>query len=198
MDEKTNRIKNKSEERFIIGYVWIYGLIVALILLFVDGFKIVLPVSFLLGVFTNLLGFTLTIKCVDKIQANKNLNPKAEFIKCNAKKMIIYALVLAIAGYSFSKRENETIYLNIFATFAGLFSVKMMIYFKEFIIDKIFKKKDDKKINDGNEEKIVNDEKQVNDLKMIEDKRKELKRLQEELNVLEESLKKGDSDNSDN
>lgn len=198
MDEKTNRIKNKSEERFIIGYVWIYGLIVALILLFVNGFKIVLPVSFLLGVFTNLLGFTLTIKCVDKIQANKNLNPKAEFIKCNAKKMIIYALVLAIAGYSFSKRENETIYLNIFATFAGLFSVKMMIYFKEFIIDKIFKKKDDKKINDGNEEKIVNDEKQVNDLKMIEDKRKELKRLQEELNVLEESLKKGDSDNSDN
>ena len=198
MDEKTNRIKNKSEERFIIGYVWIYGLIVALILLFVDGFKIVLPVSFLLGVFTNLLGFTLTIKCVDKIQANKNLNPKAEFIKCNAKKMIIYALVLAIAGYSFSKRENETIYLNIFATFAGLFSVKMMIYFKEFIIDKIFKKKDDKKINDGNEEKIANDEKQVNDLKMIEDKRKELKRLQEELNVLEESLKKGDSDNSDN
>ncbi len=198
MDEKTNRIKNKSEERFIIGYVWIYGLIVALILLFVDGFKIVLPVSFLLGVFTNLLGFTLTIKCVDKIQANKNLNPKAEFIKCNAKKMIIYALVLAIAGYSFSKRENETIYLNIFATFAGLFSVKMMIYFKEFIIDKIFTKKDDKKINDGNEEKIVNDEKQVNDLKMIEDKRKELKRLQEELNVLEESLKKGDSDNSDN
>lgn len=198
MDEKTNRIKNKSEERFIIGYVWIYGLIVALILLFVDGFKIVLPVSFLLGVFTNLLGFTLTIKCVDKIQANENLNPKAEFIKCNAKKMIIYALVLAIAGYSFSKRENETIYLNIFATFAGLFSVKMMIYFKEFIIDKIFKKKDDKKINDGNEEKIANDEKQVNDLKMIEDKRKELKRLQEELNVLEESLKKGDSDNSDN
>lgn len=198
MDEKTNRIKNKSEERFIIGYVWIYGLIVALILLFVDGFKIVLPVSFLLGVFTNLLGFTLTIKCVDKIQENENLNPKAEFIKCNAKKMIIYALVLAIAGYSFSKRENETIYLNIFATFAGLFSVKMMIYFKEFIIDKIFKKKDDKKISDGNEEKIVNDEKQVNDLKMIEDKRKELKRLQEELNVLEESLKKGDSDNSDN
>lgn len=198
MDEKTNRIKNKSEERFIIGYVWIYGLIVALILLFVDGFKIVLPVSFLLGVFTNLLGFTLTIKCVDKIQANKNLNPKAEFIKCNAKKMIIYALVLAIAGYSFSKRENETIYLNIFATFAGLFSVKMMIYFKEFIIDKIFKKKDDKKISEGNEEKITNDEKQVNDLKMIEDKRKELKRLQEELNVLEESLKKGDSDNSDN
>lgn len=198
MDEKTNNIKNKSEERFIIGYVWIYGLTVALILLFVDGFKIVLPISFLLGVFTNLLGFTLTIKCVDKVQANENLNTKVEFIKCNAKKMIIYALVLAIAGYSFSQRENEALYLNIFATFAGLLSVKMMIYFKEFIIDKFFKKNNSEK-NIYKETQIVNDDKKTNaDLEKIAAKRKELEKLQEELNVLEESLKKGDSDNNDN
>lgn len=198
MDEKTNNIKNKSEERFIIGYVWIYGLTVALILLFVDGFKIVLPISFLLGVFTNLLGFTLTIKCVDKVQANENLNKKVEFIKCNAKKMIIYALVLAIAGYSFSQRENEALYLNIFATFAGLLSVKIMIYFKEFIIDKFFKEKNSEK-NIYKETQIVNDDKKTNaELEKIAAKRKELEKLQEELNVLEESLKKGDSDNSDN
>ena len=96
----------------------------------VDKFKFVLPISFLLGVFTNLLCFTMTIKCVDKLASVDGLDTRKELIKVNGKKMLIYAAVLLVAGWSYSKRDGETIHLNIFATFAGLLSLKNLLLIK--------------------------------------------------------------------
>ena len=188
---------NKNVERYIIGYVWIYGLVVALILFLADGFKFVLPISFLLGLFTNLLCFTMTVKCVDKMAAMKEVNPRAELMKLNAKKMLIYAAVLIVAGYSYSKRDDETLYLNVFATFAGLLSVKLIIYFKEFVIDKIFKNNKGKDIDaiiteDG--KPLICDQEENNQI--LEEKKKELEKLQKEYEELEKKLNQKGDDNS--
>lgn len=188
---------NKNVERYIIGYVWIYGLVVALILFLADGFKFVLPISFLLGLFTNLLCFTMTVKCVDKMAAMKEVNPRAELMKLNAKKMLIYAAVLIVAGYSYSKRDGETLYLNVFATFAGLLSVKLIIYFKEFVIDKIFKNNKGKDIDaiiteDG--KPLICDQEENNQI--LEEKKKELEKLQKEYEELEKKLNQKGDDNS--
>lgn len=196
MSEKNN-LENKNVERYIIGYVWIYGLVVALILFFVDHFKFVLPVSFLLGVFTNLLCFTMTVKCVDKMAAMKEVNPRAELMKLNAKKMLIYAVVLLVAGWNYPKRDGETMYLNIFATFAGLLSVKIVIYFKEFVIDKIFKNNKGKDIDaiiteDG--KPLICDQEENNQI--LEEKKKELEKLQKEYEELEKKLNQKGDDNS--
>lgn len=186
------KVNKKNVERYIISYVWIYGLLVALIMFLVDNFKLVLPISFLLGVFTNLLGFTMTIKCVDKLATGKELSVQKELMKTNAKKMLIYAAVLVVAGWSFSKRDGEVLYLNIFATFAGLLSVKLMIYFKEFVIDKIFKNNKGKDVDsiiteDG--KPLIKDQEEI-DKELLEEKKKELERLQKEYFELEEKLKK--------
>ena len=189
MSDKKNDV-NRSVERYIIGYVWIYGLIIALILFIVDKFKFVLPISFLLGVFTNLLCFTMTIKCVDKLASVDGLDTRKELIKVNGKKMLIYAAVLLVAGWSYSKRDGETIHLNIFATFAGLLSVKLMIYFKEFVIDKIFKNNPGKDVDaiiteDG--KPLIKEQNEI-DAKELEEKKKELEKLQKEYLELENQI----------
>ena len=189
MSDKKNNV-NRSVERYIIGYVWIYGLFVALIMFLVDKFKLVLPISFLLGVFTSLLCFTMTIRCVDKLASIEGLDTRKELMKANGKKMLIYAAVLLVAGWSYSKRDGETIYLNIFATFAGLLSVKLMIYFKEFVIDKIFKNNPGKDVDaiiteDG--KPLIKEQNEI-DAKELEEKKKELEKLQKEYLELENKI----------
>lgn len=194
MDDKN--LEKRNVERYIIGYVWIYGIIVSLILWIVDGFKFVLPISFLLGVFSSLLAFTMTVKSVDKLSKTKELNVRSELMKTNAKKMLIYAAVLLVAGYSYSKRDGETLYLNIFATFAGLLSVKIMIYIKEFIIDKIFKNNPGKDIDviiteDG--KPLIKDEEEINK-EALEEKKKELEKIQKEYEELQKKINKEGDD----
>lgn len=186
MDENNKLINN--EERYIIKYVWIYAFVIALILFFISDFKLILSVSFLLGAFTSLLGFTLTIKCVDKLIAVKELNAKTELMKCNVKKILIYTVVLIIAAYSFSKHRDEKIYLNVFATFAGLLSVKIVILFKEFVIDKIIKKDKENVIK-----KQITEVNETKDNPELIGLKKEVERLQKEIAKLEEGDIKNDN-----
>lgn len=131
--------KNKQVERHIIGYVWIYAIIVIIILFFASGMKPVLPISFALGVATNLLCFTITIRAVDRIIEYDTEHARGILIRANIEKYLLYLVVLVVAGLSYKFQQDKKIHLDIIATACGFLSVRLMIYFKEFVIDKIFK-----------------------------------------------------------
>lgn len=135
-------IKKDTEnvERTIIVYVWIYAAIVAVALLLIT-FKWVLPLSFLLGVATNLLCFSMTIRTVDKIFKYEDEDKKRELIKNNIAKYLVYFVVLTLAGVSYYFSKDKPIHLDVIATACGFFSVKIMIYFKYFIFEPLFLKK---------------------------------------------------------
>ena len=139
--------KNKNVERHIIGYVWIYAIIVILVLFFASGMKFVLPISFALGTATSLLCFTITIRAVDRIIEYDTEHARAILIRANIEKYLLYLVVLVVAGLSYKFQPDKKIHLDIIATACGFFSVKLMIYFKEFVIDKIFKKNKGKDID---------------------------------------------------
>lgn len=136
------KIKKDKEnvERTIIFYVWIYAIFVAMVL-FLITFKWVLPLSFLLGVATNLLCFSMTIRTIDKIFKYEEEDKKRELIKNNVAKYLIYFVVLALAGVSYYFNKDRAIHLDVIATACGFFSVKLMIYFKYFIYEPLFMKK---------------------------------------------------------
>ncbi|MDD2492969.1 MAG: hypothetical protein PHY83_03410 [Bacilli bacterium] len=136
------KIKKDKEnvERTIIFYVWIYAIFVAVVL-FLITFKWVLPLSFLLGVATNLLCFSMTIRTIDKIFKYEEEDKKRELIKNNVAKYLIYFVVLALAGVSYYFNKDRVIHLDVIATACGFFSVKLMIYFKYFIYEPLFMKK---------------------------------------------------------
>ena len=131
--------KDKNVERHIIGYVWIYAIIVSLVLFFASGMKLVLPISFALGTATSLLCFTITIRAVDRIIDYDTEHARGILIKANIEKYLLYLVVLVVAGLSYKFQPDKKIHLDIIATACGFFSVRLMIYFKEFVIDKIFK-----------------------------------------------------------
>ena len=101
-------IKKDTEnvERTIIVYVWIYAAIVAVALLLIT-FKWVLPLSFLLGVATNLLCFSMTIRTVDKIFKYEDEDKKRELIKNNIAKYLVYFVVLTLAGVSYYYSKDK-------------------------------------------------------------------------------------------
>ena len=131
--------KNKNVERHIIGYVWIYAIIVILILFFASGMKPVLPISVALVTATSLLCFTITIRSVDRIIEYDTEHARGILIRANIEKYLLYLVVLVVAGLSYKFQQEKTVHLDIIATACGFFSVRLMIYFKEFVIDKIFK-----------------------------------------------------------
>ena len=131
--------KNKNVERHIILYVWIYGLLVTAILFFASGMKPVLPISFALGTATSLLCFTITIRAVDRIIEYDTEHARSILVRANIEKYFLYLVVLVVAGLSYKFQQEKTVHLDIIATACGFFSVRLMIYFKEFVIDKIFK-----------------------------------------------------------
>ncbi len=133
-------MEEKKIERGIIKYVYIYALIVALIIFFSFNFNIDYTVSFLLGVCTNLLCFTLTIKTIDKIVKYDDERKKSTLIKSNLRNYFVYLTILAVALVSQKYGDGNRIQLNIICTAIGFFSVKLMIYFKFLVVDKIFKK----------------------------------------------------------
>lgn len=131
--------KEKNVERYIIGYVWIYCIIVCLILFFASGMKPILPFSFALGTCTSLLCFTITIRAVDRIIEYDTEHARGIMIRANIEKYFLYLVILVVAGLSYKFQQDKKIHLDIIATASGFLSVKIMIYFKEFVIDKIFK-----------------------------------------------------------
>lgn len=141
---------NENVERTIILYVWIYAAVVALVLLLIT-FKWVLPLSFLLGVATNLLCFSMTVRTVDKIFKYDETDKKRELIKNNISKYLIYFVILALAGVSYYFHKDKPLHLDVIATACGFFSVKIMIYFKYFIYEPLFLKK--KKVSSQEEVK---------------------------------------------
>ena len=177
-------MKEPKIERTIIVYVWIYAIIVALSLFFIFSFDFIIPISFLLGTATSLLCFTMTIKTVDKVIKYDDERKKSAFVKNNIYKYLVYLAVLAVAGYSFYLHKNDpekTRYLNVFAVAAGFFSVKIMIYFKIFIIDKIFK---NKAKEDYKDEEVTEEE---------HEKLEEMRKKLDEEEKQKESLKEGDA-----
>lgn len=139
--------KNKNVERHIIGYVWIYAIIVIIVLFFASGMQFVLPISFALGTATSLLCFTITIRAVDRIIDCDTEHARGILIKANIEKYLLYLVVLVVAGLSYKFQPDKKIHLDIIATACGFLSVKLMIYFKEFVIDKIFKKNKGKDVD---------------------------------------------------
>lgn len=136
--------KEKQIERSIIFYAWGYALVGTIILLI--GSAIwnpdniwYLPISFILGVCTNLMCFTLNVKVVDFVLNNNIKNAKPIMIGVNLVKLLMYAIVLAISVLV----DN----LEIFSCFFGMLSVKLMIYFKSLVVDKIREKKKNKSSN---------------------------------------------------
>ena len=129
------RYHGKIEDH-IIPYVIGLTVIVCLILIFISKSY---AISFLIGTAVNILCFKMTIRTVDKIIWNQSISASKYYIINNISKMSIYLVVLIIAGLSTKFNGHKEIHLEIIPVAIGFFSVKFMIYFKYFVIDKIFK-----------------------------------------------------------
>ena len=194
-------MKEPKIEKIIIVYVWIYTLIVSLSLFFIFHFDYLMAISFALGSATSLLCFTMTVRVVDKALKYDDERKKSLFIKNNIYKYLVYLAVLAVSGYSYYLHKNDpekTRYLNVFAVAAGFFSVRIMIYFKMLIIDKIFKKKvandyHDEVVTEEEHEKLEQMRKELEEKERQEDNQKENKFEKKLQSMLE---KEGD-DNHD-
>ena len=124
-------------EDYIIPYVIYLTLFVSAILfIFVSKSY---AVSYIIGAITNIICFKLTIKTVDKIINNAYISASKNYVVNNLSKMGIYLIVLLIAGLSSKYHSNYEVHLEIIPVAIAFFSVKFMIYFKYFVIDKIFK-----------------------------------------------------------
>ncbi len=124
-------------EDYIIPYV-IYLTVVVCILLIIFISKSY-AISFLIGTAVNILCFKMTIKTVDKLINNKYLSATKSYVINNISKLTIYLIVLLLAGFSSKYHGDQEVHLEIIPVAIGFFSVKFMIYFKYFILDRLFK-----------------------------------------------------------
>lgn len=136
-------MKHQKIERQLIPIVWVYAIAVSVILVLITGTWSYV-IAFVLGVATNLLAFTATIKQVDALLNKKLARPKTTFVVLNLLKTILFIIIMVIVAMSYD-------YIHVFFTFFGLLSLKIVIYSKLLIIDKIFKK-----------EKIIEEEEVTN------------------------------------
>lgn len=123
-------------EEYVIPYTIGLTILVCIILMFISK---TYAISFLIGSATSILCFKMTIKTVDKIIWNPYLGAKKAYIINNISKLSIYLIVLVIAGLSTKFNGDKQIHLEIIPVAIGFFSIKFMIYFKYFVVDKIFK-----------------------------------------------------------
>lgn len=135
-----------SEERIleikIIKYTWLTGLAGSVVLFLVSAFKFILPISYFLGVMVGLMCFNLKRKTIDKGMKPENLKfLKKLLIRRRMMNTLIYMATLGISAYSQYYRGDRDLHLNVFATFAGLLTLKVVIYVKFLIVDKIKEKK---------------------------------------------------------
>lgn len=149
-----------SEERLleirIIKYTWLVGLAGSLILFLATAFKLILPISYFLGVMVGLMCFNLKRKTIDKGIKPENLHLlKKLLVRRRLMNTLIYMITLGISAYSQYYRGDRELHLNVFATFAGLLTLKAVIYVKFLIVDKIKEKK--KTLNKEEEGETPND-----------------------------------------
>lgn len=166
--------KEPKIERSITLIVWIYGIIVCGILALIS-LNWIWPISFFLGFVTSLMTFNMTVRTVDRVINDENARKQSTFVRNNLLKYLVYIVVLGIASYThYQHLHDETVtkYFNVFCVAGGLFSVKLMIYFKMFVLDKIFKKKAKE---DYASEKVTEEE----HLKLEEERRLEEEALKE-------------------
>ena len=133
-----NRYHGIDVERHIIKFTICYILVVsAIMFIFSKNYAL----SFIIGGCVNIFCFKLTVRTVDRVIGSKGLNARSALVKNNISKMSIYLLTLVISGISATKYNHLAVHLEIIPTAFAFLSVKIMIYFKYFIYDKIFKVK---------------------------------------------------------
>lgn len=134
--------EDKKLEVLVIRYTWITGIAVFIILFFATSFKFILPVSYLLGLMTGLMCFTLRIKTTDKAFLVEN-HPRMKrmLVRRTYINLFLYLIVLALAAFSQYYRGDRTLHLNVFAVFGGIMTLKVVIYFKAVVIDHILNKR---------------------------------------------------------
>ena len=130
---------NKKIEEYIIPFSFIATTIVCIVLIIFVSKSACL--SYLIGAITNVMCFKLTIKTVDNIISGKTALPRKAFAVNNCVKIGIYAIVLLVAALSQKFNSENEIHLEIIFVAVAFFQVKLVIYFKYFIFDKIFKVK---------------------------------------------------------
>ena len=123
-------------EDYIIPYVIYLTIFVSAILLIFVSKSYAL--SYIVGAITNIMCFKMTIKTVDRLINNSHLSATKNYVINNVSKMGIYLIVLVVAGLSSKFHGSSEIHLEIIPVAVAFFSVKFMIYFKYFVIDKVF------------------------------------------------------------
>src|SRR5690554_1468985 len=102
-------MKHQKIERQLIPIVWIYAIVVSFILVLITGTWSYV-IAFVLGVATNLLAFTATIKQVDALLNKKLARPKTTFVVLNLLKTILFIIIMVIVALSYD-------YIHVFFTF---------------------------------------------------------------------------------
>lgn len=133
-----NRYHGPNVESYIIKFTTIYITIITIILFFISKSY---ALSFLIGGAVNILCFKMTVRTVDRVVDSKGRNAKSALVKNNVSKLSIYMLVLVLCGINYSKYKEYEIHLEIIPAAIAFLSVKIIIYFKYFVYDKVFKVK---------------------------------------------------------
>ena len=127
---------NRNIEYYIIKYTLVYVLFITLLLLFVVNKSWAL--SFLLGGIVNIFCFKKTVKAVDRVIGNNGYNARRILVSSNVTKLSIYTICLILAGLSYKYHNDYPIHLEIIPMAIAFLSVKLVIYFKQFVLDRIF------------------------------------------------------------
>lgn len=127
---------NRNIEYYIIKYTLVYVLVVTLLLLFLVSKSWAL--SFLLGGVVNIFCFKKTVKSVDRVIGNNGMNARRTLVSSNITKLSIYTIALLLAGLSYKYHSDYPVHLEIIPMAIAFLSVKLVIYFKQFVLDKIF------------------------------------------------------------
>ncbi len=127
---------NKKIEDYIIPFAMILTIVISLaFLIFISKSW---ALSYVIGSITNIICFKLTIRAVDRILDSKTRSPKKTYIINNCVKLGVYLIVLLIATFSNKYHGDQEIHLEIIPVVISLFQIRLVIYFKYFIFDKIF------------------------------------------------------------
>lgn len=126
-------------ENIIIKYTAIYIVFIALMFLLLISKSAAL--SFLIGGVVNIICFIMCVRTTDRIVMTNGVNAKRMLVSSNITRMSIYLVVLFVCGVSSVKHQHMPVHLEILPTAFAFLSVKIIIYFKYFIFDKIFKVK---------------------------------------------------------
>ena len=66
------------------------------------------------------------------------MNARRTLVSSNITKLSIYTIALLLAGLSYKYHSDYPVHLEIIPMAIAFLSVKLVIYFKQFVLDKIF------------------------------------------------------------